>query len=267
MPADPPNPIELRAERVAYAYPHAGREALRDVTVALRMGELVAVAGPNGSGKSTLLGVMLGFLRPARGTVQLRGIPMGQMPRMAVAREVCAIAQSEPALPGMTVRELVLLGRVPHAKGWVPVHSAHDANVAEEAMAAVGIDSLRERRVETLSGGERQLARIARAVAQQAPLMLLDEPTAALDLAHQQGIMRLLRSLCEKRGMGVLVVTHDLNLAAAWSDRIILLRDGAVAAEGPPSAILVEEKLRTVFGADLWTSTTPEGVPCLGLRR
>ncbi len=264
---DAHEPTTLRAEGVSFRYPGGNRHAVDGVTLGFGAGELLAVAGPNGSGKSTLLGLLLGFLRADSGVVLLGGRDLRTVPPRDVARSLCAIPQSESVLPGMTVRELALLGRHPHARGLLQLPGSADMRATEEALQAVGIAELADRRVESLSGGERQLARIARAVAQDARLMLMDEPTAALDLAHQQEIMRLVRRFCDERGMGVAVVTHDLNLAAAWADRIVLMRCGACVAEGTPREIIDCDRLREVFGAEVWTALTPDGVPSVGLRR
>jgi len=246
---EPTGELELRAEDVAFSY--GGRDVLGGVSLALERRELVGVLGPNGSGKTTLVRCLMGFLAPRRGRVTLGGRDVAAWPRRQLARHLAVVPQEMPTDFPLLVRELVLLGRVPHLppRG-LGFESARDRGVAEAALADAALTELADRPLHQLSGGELRRAFIARALAQETPILLLDEPTSSLDLRHQLGILELLRRRA-RGGAAVLVVLHDLNLAAAYCDRIVVLAQGRVAAAGPPTAALDPAILSDVYGVDL----------------
>lgn len=237
----------LCTEEVSVAY--GDHPALHRITVALQPGEVVAVCGPNGSGKSTLLKTMAGLIKPRTGRVLLAGKNLSEYPRRAVARKVGLVPQDTALAYNFTVEELVAMGREPHRRRLQPL-TPEDRRTIAEAMAWVSLESLRERRVTTLSGGERQRAVIARALAQEPRVVLLDEPTAHLDISHQGELMEILVRLAKERGLAVGVVLHDLNLASAYADRIILLCNGTLLADGPAEKVITAETLREGYGVD-----------------
>jgi iron complex transport system ATP-binding protein len=229
-----------------------GRPLVRGVDLEVRAGELVALVGPNGAGKSTLLRLVAGELEPERGSVRLAGAPLGSRSLVERARLRAVMPQETLLRFAFTVRQVVELGRFA-----APDPSA-DERVVDEALRTTGVAHLASRAFPTLSGGERALATLARVLAQEAPLLLLDEPTASLDLSHQQHAMAVARAAAEAGG-GVLAVVHDLNLAATYADRIVLLADGRVVAAGPPWEVLTEERLEAVFGCPVVVVTSPCG--------
>ena len=238
---------QLRLESLTVAY--RGRPVLRDVTLEIAAGERVALIGPNGAGKSTLLRAVAGLVEPAAGTVELDGAPLGSLDRLALARRVAVVPQL-PILPfATTVEEVVSLGRLPHehpVRGMRPV----DRSVVAEAIERVGVGHLLGRDARELSLGERQLVLLAMAVAQEAPVLILDEPTVHLDLRHQVEVMDLLVDLNAREGTTILAVLHDLVLATHFFPRLILLDGGRVVADGPPAEVLSAEQVREVFGVD-----------------
>ncbi len=240
------NPIVV-LDHVTVAY--RGREVLSDVSLAIRAGERIALVGPNGAGKSTLLSAMTGLLRPVRGQVWLAGAPVETLDRLDVARRM-AVVPGAANLPFATrVEEVVALGRLPHED---PLRGARPADKAAIAAAIerVGVGHLLGRDARELSLGERQLVLIALAVAQSAPVLVLDEPTVHLDLHHQIGAMELLVDLNERDGTTVIAVLHDLALAAHFFPRLILLDAGLVMADGPAAEVLTPERIREVFRVD-----------------
>ena len=247
-PAQAP-PLALAAlatERVSFAY--AGREVLREVSLELRPGEMTALLGRNGAGKSTLLRLLSGALTPTRGTVTLQGRPLATLPRKEVARRLAVVPQELHVPFAFSVREVVSLGRTAHVP-FLQGESARDRRAVEEAIALLELAELAERPYNTLSGGERQRAVMAMAVAQQPSVLLLDEPTVHLDLAHQLEVLKLVRRLHAEGGLTVLAAVHDLNLAALLFDRLLLLDVGRIVADGPPAEVLTAETIHAVFGA------------------
>jgi len=216
------------------------------------------MVGRNGAGKTTLLRVASRVLRPETGEVRLRGRPVAGLSRRELAREVAVVAQ-DTALPfAFTVAELVLMGRAPHL-GWLGFESAHDHDLAEAALGRLGLLELAGRSVLEISGGERQLVLIARALAQEAPVLLLDEPTAHLDLHHRLQVLGLLRELA-REGRTVLVISHDLTLVARFCDRLALLSEGRLEV-GTPAELLQPERLRKGFDLDAEILHTAAGEP------
>ena len=237
----------LRADGVTV---EAGTRAiLRDVSFAVGDGERVALVGPNGAGKSTLLRVLAGTLRPTAGRVELGGTPIGELERPQIARRLAVVPQ-QAALPfAMRVEEVVALGRLPHE---APLRGARPSDRAAVAGAIerVGLGHLLGRDARELSLGERQLVLLALAVAQDAPALLLDEPTVHLDLRHQVEAMELLRDLNERDGKAMVAVLHDLGLAAHFFPRLVVIDRGRLVADGPPSEVLTDDLIRDVFGVE-----------------
>ena len=228
---------------------YRGRDVLSDVSLAIRAGERIALIGPNGAGKSTLLSAMTGLLRPVGGRVWLAGAPVETLDRLDVARRM-AVVPGAANLPFATrVEEVVALGRLPHED---PLRGARPADKAAIAAAIerVGVGHLLGRDARELSLGERQLVLLALAVAQSAPVLVLDEPTVHLDLHHQIGAMELLVDLNERDGTTVIAVLHDLALAAHFFPRLILLDAGLVMADGSPEEVLTPDRIREVFRVD-----------------
>jgi iron complex transport system ATP-binding protein len=237
--------IELRAVTIAYH----GRPVVRDVDLVIGAGERVALIGPNGAGKSTLLRAITGLVRSAAGEVRLDGVPIERLDRGTIARRLAVVPQ-QAALPFATrVEEVVALGRLPHED---PIRGARPADRAATAAAIerVGLGHLLGRDARELSLGERQLVLLALAVAQAAPVLLLDEPTVHLDLRHQVGAMELLADLNERDGTAIVAVLHDLGLASTFFPRLVLIDRGRIVADGSPEEVLSDDRIRDVFGVD-----------------
>ena len=237
----------VRVERITVAY--RGRPAISDVDLTVEHGERVALVGPNGAGKSTLLRAIAGLIEPAAGTIELDGSPLSRLDRLAVARRLAVV----PQLPGLpfatTVEEVVALGRLPHEH---PIRGLRPADRAAVAAAIdrVGVGHLLGRDARELSLGERQLVLLAMAGAQEAPVLVLDEPTVHLDLRHQVEVMELLADLNERDGTTVIAVLHDLGLAAHFFPRVVVIDRARIVADDAPPAALTPERIRDVFGVD-----------------
>jgi iron complex transport system ATP-binding protein len=239
--------IAVRAERLTVAY--RGRPAVSDADLHVPAGERIALVGPNGAGKSTLLRAIAGVVEPATGTVELAGMRLADLDRLAVARRLAVVPQL-PALPfATTVEDVVALGRLPHEH---PIRGLRPADRAAVAAAIdrVGVGHLLGRDARELSLGERQLVLLAMAVAQAAPILVLDEPTVHLDLRHQVEVMELLVDLNERDGTTILAVLHDIGLAAHFFPRVVVLDRGRIVADGPPAEALTPERIQEVFQVD-----------------
>jgi iron complex transport system ATP-binding protein len=224
--------------------------ALDGVSLSARPGEFVGLLGPNGAGKSTLVRLAAGLLAPAAGEVRLAGLDPARTPRRAVAR-VCALVPQEPKVAWpFTVREAVMMGRAPH-QGLLAVAGPLDHGAVRGALEACDLVHLADRRIDALSGGERRRVFFARALAQEPRVLLLDEPTAFLDLGHQVAAMRMAQ-VAARGGLCVVAVLHDLNLAAAACDRLVVMAAGQVVAEGPPAAVLTAERVEAVWKLPVW---------------
>ena len=221
-------------------------------------GEHVALLGPNGSGKTTLLRVVAGTLVPRAGNVELFGRRVEGWDRGALARAVTVLPQGMELPPGFRVAEVVALGRIPHARSWF-ASAAGDEEAVARALVDADVDALADRRVEALSGGERQRVLLALALAQEPRLLLLDEPTAHLDIGHQLALIGLLERLRRTRGLTVLAVVHDLNLAERFADRTLLLHRGRVLPGGGSDGRLDLGRVRDVFGVAMTEATTSAG--------
>ncbi len=234
--------VEARAVSVA----RGSRTILRDVNLALAPGEALALVGPNAAGKSTLVRALAGLLPVASGAILLLDRPLAQWSRTAMARAVALVATGEDSPETLTVADRVRLGRYPHRGPFRPF-TAEDDDAVARALAQTGITHLADRRLETLSAGERQLAALARGLAQEPRLLLLDEPAAHLDVGHQLALFRVLDGV-RACGVAVLAVVHDLQRAADWAQRMTLIADGRVAADGTPAAVLGGAACAAAFG-------------------
>ncbi len=232
----------LCARGVSFAYNE--RRVLEDISFTLDAGEVLGLVGPNGSGKTTLIRCLDRILDP-EGEIHLDGRDMLSMSRPEIARMIAYVPQNSGILSSATVFETVLMGRRPHLRWSV---SEEDKQTVSDALSLLGISAFASRRIDRLSGGERQRVFIARALAQDARVLLLDEPTSALDLRHQLEVMQIIRSVVDQKGIGGLMAIHDLNLAARYCDRVVVLHQGRIAGQGKPSAILTEELIRNVYG-------------------
>ncbi|KAF4407356.1 ABC transporter ATP-binding protein [Streptomyces lycii] len=249
----------LAAEAVTLAYDQ--RVIAENLTVSVPDNSFTVVVGPNACGKSTLLRALSRMLRPAAGAVLLDGRSISSRPAKQVARTLGLLPQSSVAPDGITVADLVGRGRYPH-QGLLRQWSETDERVVRESMAATGVAELADRYVDELSGGQRQRVWIAMAIAQQTPLLLLDEPTTYLDIQHQIDVLDLCAGLHEEQGRTLVAVLHDLNHAARYATHLIAMRDGAVVAEGPPGEIVTAELVEQVFGMPCQVIDDPEtGTP------
>ena len=242
------SPLRLAGVTVRYG----SRVALNGVDLTVRPGEFVALAGPNGSGKTTLLRAVLGFLPPDEGTVELFGRPVGALSVLERARSVAWVPQGETPRDDVRLREYILYGRFPY-HGPLDAESDADRAIAERVLGEVGLADRAQDGILSLSGGERQRAILGRALAQTTPLLLLDEPTSHLDIGHQLDLLTRVRRLAAEGHVTIVAALHDLNLAARFADRIVVLSRGRRVADGPPSDVISEELLARVWGvvADL----------------
>jgi iron complex transport system ATP-binding protein len=244
----------LRAEGITVRF--AGRTVLDRVDLAVAPGEWLALVGRNGCGKTTLLRVLAGLHRPDAGTVRVGDDDLASLSRRRAARRLAVLPQSLPALGALTVRALVAQGRFA-VRGPLGMLGGGVDAVVVDAMRATGVEQWADAPVERLSGGERQRVRLALALAQDAPVLLLDEPTTYLDVRHQLEVLDLVRSLQAERGLTVVSVLHDLAHAARCADRVVALADGRVRADGPPHEVITEHLLADVFGVRGEVHRTP----------
>jgi len=246
------------------------RRVLEDLCLAAHSGEVLALIGPNGVGKTTLLRAMARLLRPYCGTVLLASQNLWHMAPRSVARQLALAPQVDGAIWPLTVEQAVALGRAPH-RGWLLPLSADDRTSVERALQQTGLATLRERRVTKLSGGEQRRVVLARALAQEPEVLLLDEPTAHLDLKYQTEILERVHRLAHQNGLAVVMTLHDLNQAALCADRLALLAEGRLLATGTPFEVLTPELLQQVYGVTVSVSrhplyNTPLVVPLLSVK-
>ena len=239
------------------------RTAVDHVSVRLKPGEVIAIIGPNGAGKSTLLRALNGYLRPVAGSITLDDKPLDQFSRRTIGRRIAVVAQEAEVRFPITVLEFVLGGRhawvTNTAWGW---ENENDLKVADAVLAETELTELAGRRMNELSGGERQRAVLARALATEANFLLLDEPTANLDLSHQSSLLGVVRSRCDGGAVAALFITHDINLAAQFADTILLMNDGRTIQSGKPRDVLQPKSLEEVFGVKVLVDEHPvTGVP------
>lgn len=244
----------LRGEAVSVGY--GDRVIIEPMDVAVPAGKITSIIGPNGCGKSTLLKALSRTMPLRGGAVYLNGAAIAAMPTAEVARQMALLPQSPQAPAGLTVGELVALGRYPHQKGFGRLTDA-DKRIIDWALSITHLDGLSDRAIDALSGGQRQRAWIAMALAQDTGLILLDEPTTYLDMAHQLEVLELLQTLNRDEGKTIALVIHELNLAARFSDWMIALKSGAIRGAGTPDEVMTPALLREVFGLDALIEPDP----------
>lgn len=246
---------QLVAENVTFEYNR--RRVLKGISLSVPKGSFFGLLGPNGAGKTTLLKILARALRPKTGRVLLNGQDIAGLPQREVARRLAVVPQEEDLNFPFTVFQVVLLGRYPHLRRFQRERES-DLAVVRWAMRATAIEGLAGRPVTALSGGERRRVAIARALAQEPEILILDEPTAHLDIAHQLQVLRLLQRLTREQGLTVIAAVHDLNLAAAYMDQVALLHQGEVAAAGPPAAVLTRGNIRAAYGVEVVVLRHPD---------
>jgi iron complex transport system ATP-binding protein len=246
----------LEARNIVLSY--GSREVLRDVSLKLASGKITVLMGPNGAGKTTLLKTLNATLSPVSGSVIVDGCDISELSRREAAKKIAVVAQENETRFPVSVLELVLGGRYAYGKsfGW---ESADDRRIAMECLRLCDLDGYENRLLNELSGGERQRVVLARAIASQAGILLLDEPTANLDIAHQAMMIRLVRERCSGCGASALVITHDLNLAAEFADDLIFMKAGRIVAEGAVREVMTPENIKTVFGVGALVDESPVG--------
>jgi len=234
--------LSIRSLTVSYG----SQPAIHDFSLEMKPGEILALVGPNGAGKSTLIRTISGVQPHFSGSIHLDGKNLGSLPAVERARYLAVVPQAGGLPPAFTVYQTVMIGRTPYL-GWLghASHSDHQAVIA--AMQQTQIQTLSDRRVGELSGGEQQRVLLARALAQNAPVMLLDEPTTHLDLQHQSSLLNLVRSLCREKNLSILMVLHDLNLAGLYADRVALISNGKLVGIGSPSTVLTGTLLSQIY--------------------
>lgn len=262
--ADVTGPALLEARNLSIGY--GRKQVASNLDLAVPNAALTVLLGPNGCGKSTLLKALAGTLTPQGGIVSLGGISIASMSGKQLARRVGLLPQGQPIPDGLTVRDLVRQGRYPHRSlfgGW----TTEDETACREAMLRTGTAEFANRRLDTLSGGQRQRAWIAMALAQQTDILLLDEPTTYLDLAHQIEVLNLLRKLVRGHGATVVAVLHDINQAARYADHLVLMKDGTIVTQGAVGEVLTSDLVRRVFDVDVTIMAEPRtGIPiCIPL--
>jgi len=246
----------LEARDVTISYGH--RIAVANLTLSLKPGEITSIIGPNGAGKSTLLRALNGQIPRSSGTILLDGKPLERLSRRSISRRIAVVAQEAELRFPVTVLEFVLGGRFAWAAnsgwGW---ETEHDLQIADAVLKETELSELSARLMNELSGGERQRALMARALATEAPILLLDEPTANLDLSHQATLLSLVRNRCDRSEAAALVVTHDINLAAQFADNILLMKQGRAVHTGKPDEVLSPTILEEVFAVRVLVDANP----------
>ena len=242
----------LALDEVRFGFPNRP-DFLGPISLTVSSGQCLAVVGPNGAGKSTLLRLMVGLYKPRGGRIRVGDCPIGSLSVRRLARQIAFLPQGLPVGElDYTVRQIVLMGRFPH-RSWSLFESTEDHRLAEQAMKITGVIEFADRPVKTLSGGEAQRVHIAAALAQKPRVFVLDEPTSSLDLQHQLGIFQLLRDMAVRDRLAVVVVTHDVNLAARYGTRVLLLNEGRVASSGTPEEVITPSVLQPVYGVAMAT--------------
>jgi iron complex transport system ATP-binding protein len=256
--------MSLEAHNISFAY--RDRAVLEEISLSLKPGELLGFLGPNGSGKSTFLKNLLGFLRPSRGRIVFSG-EEAEPGREERARRLALVPQSTGLRAVLSVRDLVLMGRLPHLRDRWAGYSKEDREKAEEALAALGLSPMADRNALSLSGGELQKVIICRCLVQEGDIILLDEATSGLDLNHTIEIMELMRRKARDEGKTIVAVLHDLNLAAQYCDRIVLLKNGRLRYQGLPAETLTAEVLEEIYGVRAAVKQDEYGRPVILPRR
>ena len=231
---------------------------LKDVSFSVNPGEFFIIIGPNGSGKTTLLKTICGIERYQQGSIDILNYPIEQFSRKRLAKTFAFVQQLAPVDFPFTVSEVVLMGRSPHT-GMLGIEQKKDRDIAKQAIEFTGVSHLANRQLNQLSGGEQQRVFIAKAICQEPQIMLLDEPTASLDLAHQIRVMDLMEKLKKEKGITIIMVSHDVNLAALYGDRLLLLKEGRIVRQGYPDEVLTFQTLEEAYGCTLLVDENPLG--------
>jgi len=246
----------IDAAMITYSYGKA--PILEELSFSVPKGDFFIVIGPNGSGKTTLMKIISGLLKHRKGHLKILDRPIHRYTRKELARTIAFVPQTTSVDFPFTVMEVVLMGRSPHL-GMLGLEKEEDLEAAEQALAFTGMDHLADRKMDQLSGGEQQRVFIARAICQEPQIMLLDEPTASLDLAHQSRVMDLMEKLKKDKGVTIVMVSHDVNLAAMYGDRLILLKQGQIISSGLPKEVLTYGTLEEAYGCTLLVDESPIG--------
>ncbi|MDX2447074.1 MAG: ABC transporter ATP-binding protein [Desulfobacterales bacterium] len=246
----------IALENIQYAY--ARSPVLQDITFSVSPGDFFIIIGPNGSGKTTLMKLIAGIAQPGAGMVKILDNPIHSYSRRTLARKIAFVPQSVPIDFPFTVKEVVLMGRSPY-QGMLGLENRDDIEKMRQAITFTGMTHLADRKMSQLSGGECQRAFIARAICQEPSVLLLDEPTASLDLSHQIRIMDLMEKLKAEKQITIVMVSHDVNLAAMYGNRLLLLDKGCIAEIGPPSEVLTYQNLEKSYGCTLLVDKNPLG--------
>ncbi len=254
----------LEAQKISGGY--GDRPIVHDICLSLQSGEWLSLVGANGSGKSTLLRLVSRILAPTQGVVFLDGKAIHQQPAKQVAQKLALLPQQQTIPEGLTVEQLVALGRTPHQDWWQWELSQTDRDVVKRAIGQTQLQDYADRPIADLSGGERQRAFLALALAQEPQVLLLDEPTTYLDVHYQLELLEVLRDLNRQHNLTIITVLHELNLAARYSDRIALLKDGCLRAIGPSTEVLTPDNLREIFHIEAAIVATPIGPQVCALR-
>lgn len=254
----------LKLNNIGFKY--SEKQVLKDISLELNTGEILGILGPNGSGKSTLLRVMDGVLSPECGEIEINGKSYRSLKRNALAREVAMVAQEQYFRFTFTCIEVVLMGRFPHLKR-LQFEDHHDLKIAMESLKATHALEFAERSIHDLSGGEKQRVLIARALAQEPKVVLLDEPTSFLDLKFKREVFKLISSLSREKGLGVAIVSHDIDLVAQYCSKIILLKNGTVFRSGDPDSVITAQNIEDVYECPVLVDQNPiSGRPRVSVR-
>ncbi len=231
---------------------------LKNLSLSIQKGAFFIIIGPNGSGKTTLIRIISRVEKYRKGRLKILGNPLRQYTRKTLAKTLAVVPQMHQSDFPFTVAEIVIMGRTPHL-GILGLARKKDLESAAQAMAFTGVDKLADRKIDQLSGGERQRVFIARAICQEPKIMLLDEPTASLDLAHQVRVMDLMKKLKNEMGITVIMVSHDINLASMYGDRLLLLKEGRIIRMGVPEDVITRKTLEEAYGCSLLVDQSPSG--------
>jgi iron complex transport system ATP-binding protein len=267
-----PFSVAYSLEDVTFSYSRGKRAeseaVLKDLSCLILSGRVLGILGPNGSGKSTLLKLLARVYQPQKGAIEILGESLSGLSQLNVAKRVALVPQETLQVFPFTIAEMVLMGRSPHHQGWGGWHweDSQDWAVAQNAMEELDVAHLGNRLVTEVSGGERQRAVIARALVQEPQILLLDEPTAFLDLHHQLDIARIIKRLNRERGLTVILVSHDLNLASQYCDQVLMLNHGRLAAMGSPQTVITPKVIEAVYGCSVLVDRHPQsGLPRVSL--
>lgn len=244
----------IKIEHMGFRY--STQWVLKDISCEVRKGEFLGIIGPNGSGKTTLLKVIDGILKPQEGEVRINGIPGDRIRRDHLAKTIAVVAQDSQMVFPFSAEEIVLMGRAPHLNKW-QFEGEEDFRIARAAMKMTETAALANRSMDALSGGERQRVLIARALAQQPQILLLDEPTAFLDIKHQTDFFDLVKSLNQNSELTVIAVTHDINLASLYCDRLLLMCSGRIHCAGHPDEVIIEKNIKDVYETKVTVDQSP----------